>query len=151
MVFRLLWKTAVSHEWEGLMKEKLQQVDGDLIGEIENIKLLSAYNQLDDFKTIVFTIVGKFKCKTLHGCDIHLMSEGQKHSTKSDTQEIDTDYSPRRELGLTEIEMELDEDTIRFIRNHTIDTISFFIDKAELCISVQFPEIITSYLNFLEE
>lgn len=151
MVFRLLWKTAVSHEWEGLMKEKLQQVEGDFIGEIENIKLLSAYNQLDDFKTVVFTIVGKFKCKTLHGCDIYLISQGQKHSIKSDTQEIDTDYSSRRELGVTEIEMELDEDTIRFIENHPIDNISFFIDKVELNIPIQSPEIITNYLNFIEE
>ncbi len=151
MVFRFLWNKAVNHEWEGLMKEKIEAIEGDLIGSFnQDTDLYSSFTQLDEFKSIVFTIVGNFTCKTFKGAEIHLISSDRELIALSDTQEIDTDVSTKMKLGITEIEMDLDNEQINFLKANPLTKITFTIEKQSISIPILHPERLINSLTLVD-
>lgn len=150
-MLKFLWKKAVNHEWEGLMQEKLDAIDGDIIGNFnQEVDLYSSYIQLDEFKTLMFTLVGSFSCKTFKGAEIHLIGSNDQLVVQSDMQEIDTDYSKKTNVGITEFDMELDDDSIQFLTNNPLEKIEFIFENSGIAFSITEGQKLIDSLSLID-
>ena len=138
-MFRFLFKAAVNHEWEGLMKEKLAELEGNQIAVSgDGNQLFLAFSQMDEFCFLEFTIVGPYQTKTFKGANSTFVSANSRTCVcASDTQEIDTDFSVKQRIGITQIDVDLTDELMSFIQNNKLIEIHFEIEKQ----IIQFNEV----------
>lgn len=148
-MLRFLWQKAVSHEWEGLMKEKMESIEGYKIAKSpDGNELFLSFNQLDEFSYFEFTILGPFNIKTFKGGQITFISSNDhKITCDTDTQEIDTDYSTKMKIGITRIDVDITPELNDFILQNKIGEISLKVENTTVQFDAVEDDIISNSLN----
>lgn len=98
------------------------------------------------FKFLRLKIYGHHNFETYKGCVVVFEGELSKLELKSDTKEIVSYYSYSLELGITEFELFLEEESFTFLSRNSILSISVRIKRTSVFFQITDYEIFNALL-----
>lgn len=129
------------------MTEKIDQLDGGLLALGENCQLFAEIFVMDEFKFLRFKIVGPRKIESLEGCKLVFVCNEFELEMESDSIEIKTDYSRKMKIGITELDVDLDEELIEMIENREISSVQIVLKKANLFFLTKNKTLLQNIIN----
>ena len=105
----LFKKKATGNEFKELKGIQIGESEGVKIAEGETASMYALIDQIEEYRYLKLVLAGSDKLKTFDGADMMLTGESSL-SLESDTQEIKSDFSYEKNVGLTEIDFELEND-----------------------------------------
>lgn len=130
-----IFSKVVNKGFDKMMVHKIESFEGTCIAENEDTKIYVELSDLDGFKFLNFSIIGAVNVKLFEGCTITFHSNNTSLEVESDSVEIITDFSPSLKKGITEFDIELEDQLIDLIKNETLTSISIQLKKK----SFEFP------------
>ncbi len=121
---------------EAFMVEKIKNFKGAVIGRGENSILCAEFREVDGFQFLGFKILSPLNIKVYQGCDIEFSGHGKTLKIESDSLEIETDFSKSYQLGITEFDIDLEDDLIQMIQEDKVQTIGIKFKKKSVVFSV---------------
>jgi len=115
--------------YDKIMKEKLEAMDAAPLASNENSELHGELLDVNGFQFIGLKLVGPMKIESFQGCDLTFSGSFGEFEMESDSMEIKTGYSRGLKIGITEFDIDLDEELIDLINNKTIDSITIKVKK----------------------
>jgi len=122
---------------DNLMTEKIQRMHGTEIAGNDTAGLLIQFAELNGFKFLEFQVIAPLKVKTFKGCVVTIKGAKGSLEIESDTMEIDTDYSKSLGLGITEFDIDLEDELIDMIKNDILQSITIKVDGKMLVLTVK--------------
>lgn len=109
-------------------ENKINSINALKIGESSQGQLYIKFNQLAGYQFLDITILSRQNIKTFNGGS--LIFEGEKElSLKSDTTEIESDFSNISNQWMTEVSFIVKQREIDFIKSHNLNRIIFYYKK----------------------
>jgi hypothetical protein len=107
-----------------MMTEKIQNFEGEPVATSDTSGLYAALIDLNGFQFLNIKLVAPLNINTYNGCNVKFTSKSTDLEIESDTTEISTDFSSKLGIGITEFDLDLEEELISMIENDTITSIS---------------------------
>lgn len=126
-----------SKDLENIMTEKINTFKGNPVATNEDFEVYFDVLFLDEFKFLNIKVLGPLNIETLDGCMLNFISDNNNLQIESDSMEIISDFSRKLNIGITEFDIDLDEDLITLIENDSINTILLTIKKNTFTFSVK--------------
>jgi len=120
-----------AYESDKLCTQKIQNFVGHKIAESEHGSVYAEQSELNGFKFIRFFIIGPYEFDTKDGCLVRLSHTDGDLTLESDNMEILSDVSYTLQLGLTEVEIDVEDALIALGKNGAIHSITFQFYGAE--------------------
>jgi len=130
-----------------IMTEKIDQFQGQIIGENEGFLLFAEIYAFNEFEYLKLRLLGPLKVQTFDGCQITFFSDQGELGMESDTMEIDTDYSKKLKVGITEFDFDLEDELIDVIENQKISSVQISIRKSKLDIPITNQNLLKSLMK----
>lgn len=145
-----LLEIIANRDLDKLMTEKIDQFEGQVIAENEDFLLYAELLMLDEFKFLKFSVLGPLKTEVFEGCQLMFESEAGKFEVESDTMEISTDYSRKLKVGITEFDIDLDDELIDMIENQNMKSLQIVIKKSNLDFRITNQKLLQTFINIEE-
>jgi len=121
-----------NRDLDKIMTEKVDAFDGYLIGSNEEFNLYAEIFVINEFKFLKLSVVGPLKVESFDGCKLTFVAEKGELKMESDNMEIDTDYSKKLKIGITEFEVDLEDELFDMIENQNMKSAQVSIKKSNL-------------------
>lgn len=127
------------NEAEKNITKWIDELEGSPIGESDHSKIYASYNELNEYKFLKFKLLSSLNVSTFDGCEIKFVTDKRELKIHTGKTEIMTLFSRTRGQGITEFEIDLEEDLKSMIDNETLKMayITFKKKSTELPISNQ--------------
>ena len=132
------------------MSEKIDQLDGDPFALSDDAQLFAEIFVMDEFKFLRFKILGPLKTESLEGCQLLFVGDETALEMESDSIEIKTDYSRKMKIGITELDVDLDEELVDMIENKNIRSVQIVIKKSNLNFRISNQKLLQTIINIEE-
>ena len=132
------------------MSEKIDQLDGDPFALSDDAQLFAEIFVMDEFKFLRFKILGPLKIESLEGCQLLFVGDETALEMESDSIEIKTDYSRKMKIGITELDVDLDEELVDVIENKNISSVQIVIKKSNLNFRITNQKLLQTIINIEE-
>ncbi len=142
LIGRLLQKDADKHVAKMIEDYNLEDT---AIAANENQMLSCQFSELAGFKFMEFSLLSEHEIETYKGCKLLIKTNTNSIELDSDTQEIESLYSPVSNKGICHFEFDLEESLESLIENEEINYLEIVFDK----IQVYFDDIDTAKLKEL--
>ncbi|MEC4005304.1 hypothetical protein OX283_011610 [Flavobacterium sp. SUN052] len=104
-------------------ENKMIQVKGEQIAASENGGIWVTFQELSEYKFMNITVIGLEKFKTYEGCELIFTNENDILVLKSDTKEIESDFSNVSNRWITSISFDITNLNIDEIKNKTAKSV----------------------------
>ena len=132
------------------MSEKIDQLDGDPFALSDDSQLFAEIFVMDEFKFLRFKMLGPLKIESLEGCQLIFVGDKAELEMESDSIEIKTDYSRKMKIGITELDVDLDEELVDVIENKNISSVQIVIKKSNLNFRITNQKLLQTIINIEE-
>jgi len=122
---------AAAFESDKMCTQKINQFEGHKIAESEHGSVYAEQSELNGFKFIRFFIIGPYEFDTKEGCLVRFMHASGDLTLESDNMEILSDVSYTLQLGLTEVEIDVEDELVEIGQHASISSITFQFQGAE--------------------
>lgn len=110
-------------DYEKIVGEKLSDFKGVSVANNTVSELFANVFDLGEFKFLNFQLFSQVQVDTLKGAVVSFYGDELLKSIESDTQEIHTSFSRKLNIGLTEFDLDLDDELRNLINDQTIKRI----------------------------
>ena len=100
----------IEQEADALMRKKILAFRGMAVANRHPAALFAKQSSINGFDFLAFTLLAKLEVDVFKGCEVEIQAEGISLTVESDTQRILSDYSASIGYGLTEFEIDLEDD-----------------------------------------
>lgn len=133
-----------------IMTEKIDQFQGQIVGENEDFLLYAEILAINEFEFLKLRILGPLKIETFDGSQVTFTSEEGELAIESDTMEIGTDFSKTLKVGITEFDVDLEDELIDMIQNQNMMSVQISIKKANLGFQITNQKLLQAIINIEE-
>ena len=116
-------KKKATSDFDKLLNEQLDILEESPLEPIlwnEESKVYCQSILLNGYRSLSMIITGYLKINTIEGCTISLIGEKENLTLKSDSDIVKGDYSEALNIGVTNFDVDLDDDLIEFIGKEKI-------------------------------
>ena len=131
-MFERAFLKIIANQADKFLAEKIKQFECLEVGENENSFFGLEYTDLNGFKFLEFKLVCPIEFNTYKGCNVIFHTETEFLEIESDTKEIISTYSTNINLGISEFEIDLEEELINLILNEKINSIEIVYNKESI-------------------
>jgi len=145
-LFSRFAKSTIS-KYDRILKEQLDELEISTFKPCfsnDDSKLYFRAVELNEFHSFSVLLTGSHNINTVDGCTLTLFAEGKEIARKSDSDIIKGDYAQALNIGVTNFDIDRDDELLDFIRTNTIvgakiETKNGKIRKEQLVID--FPKV----------
>ena len=148
-------------DFDRLMQEQIKVIEESPLDPILSNNDSHIYCQsirLNGYRSLALVITGCLNINTIEGCTLILQSDNGAHECKSDGEMVKGDYSERLQIGVTNFDIDLDEELIAFVANQKITSAQIKTRNGQIRkqnIEFNYPtvnqELLDKILNMEEE
>ncbi|MDG1916041.1 MAG: hypothetical protein P8I55_15815 [Crocinitomix sp.] len=148
-------------DFDRLMQEQLKIIEESPLDPILSNGESDIYCQmivLNGYRSLSLVITGCININTIEGCKLVLISDNGNYECNSDGDIVKGDYSERLQIGVTNFDIDLDDELVDFVANQNITSAQIQTRNGQLrksVIEITYPtvnqEIFNKILNAVEE
>lgn len=129
----------------------LENFQTETIASNSDTILLSSYDELDGFKFLKLRIIGPLNVRTQNGGEVKFIGESGSIICEIDNNEISTYYEKKVKIGITEVDIDLEEDLIQMIENEVISKVEILIKKHHVSLDMVKQDLLKTSLTVVDE
>jgi hypothetical protein len=148
-------------DFDRLLQEQLKIVKESPLESILSNPDSEIYCQsvlLNGYRSLSLVITGCINLNTIEGCTLVLKGENETYECKSDGDIVKGDYSERLQIGVTNFDIDLDDDLVAFVAKEKIISAQIQTRNGQLRktkVEIDYPtvnqELFDKILNLQEE
>ncbi|NOQ72482.1 MAG: hypothetical protein GQ574_10800 [Crocinitomix sp.] len=148
-------------DFDRLMQEQLKIIHESPLESILSSPDSEIYCQsvlLNGYRSLSLVITGCINLNTIEGCKLVLQAENGTHECPSDGDIVKGDYSERLQIGVTNFDIDLDEELVEFVATQKITSAQIQTRNGQLRktkVTIDYPtvnqELFDKILNMEEE
>jgi len=135
-MFKKLFAKKNSAEIDEIRQERLDSLREKGVAGNEMSLVIPQFEDLDDYQFLKLVFVGPLNVKTMDGGEVKFITADQSLSVDADNYEIATEFSKKLGIGVTEIDLTLDEALRDVINNMVLSQIEVKIKKSTFLLDV---------------
>jgi hypothetical protein len=136
-----LFNEILERDADAYFTKKVREFKGKIIGANENSELFGELNDVNGFKFLNLKILSPLNVHVYKGCKLFFAFESEILEVESDSLEIYTDYSKKLKMGITSIDVDL-ENIEETLRSRNLKSIRFEIEKNIISFEIHHPNFI---------
>ena len=113
-------------------ENKIESAEGDKIAESREGAIFCGTSEINDYLFLETTIISGVKIKTFGGASLVFSQNGSEFTLKSDTQEIDPDFSNVSDRFIARVSFDITKEEVNKIRNGEFEKVQFCWKKKSL-------------------
>lgn len=145
-LFRALTHLA-NLDLDKMMKAKIESFQDKSIAANDRFELFCETREINGFHFLNIKLLGPFDIHTYDGCNLTFVSNMGSYELESDTMEIDTDFSASLNIGITEFDIDLEDELLKLIRNEVLESIRIQFKKESFSLTVHDQERLSQSLT----
>lgn len=114
---------AARKEIDKIITEKIKNFEGIELAVDAHSSVFVTASEVNGFRFLEFHVVGPMNLQLNTGCEVTINGNLGKIELESDNQEINTDFSETMGIGITLIEIDLEEELLSMITNDRLISI----------------------------
>jgi len=131
--------------------KNIQELRDNAFASRDDSMILAAYQELDGFKFLFIRLVSPLNVRTFDGGVVTFECQNKTIVKESDNFEINTDFTNKYGLGITELEIDYDEELEDMIKNQTMKTIHVKVKKKEVTVDVTNQALLDSIVSYVPD